>query len=701
MGPRGQEMMYRMPPGMHPGCPEYPATDADRQRCAAEWEKLKQEHYQKGGSPQTGPFPPGAIPPHGAPVRHYAPHPSMMVNQGGVPPHMMMPGHPHPQMMAGPGGPHAVVPQGMPQTVQAAPPTTSASRKRNAGSRTAGGRGSRMARPPSGPMQMQVPPEFQGMPQHVMRRMMQPQMHPGFPPGQGPPGPGYMMYAPNPQMHMQANGAFNPEFPEMMLVSGGGRMPGVGNGPPNVQVMSSMMPVDQDGNMMPGNFVPEDMFNGAMDGQFPGMNPDDNWTADCFPLSDINPMMTGPGQQGMPAGPQGPGFPQDPGMMGGNMGIIKQMSMQNANQGALQRRYMPQQFGPGMDGGEMMQQQPCMPANANPPTSTGGFPRTSSASSAQGHVPQVNNTYVNATLSIQQMNIQNVAAHSGPGHQQHGGGNQQQSMNAQQMNVQQNVQQQGPVANGQNPQFVLQGVETAIVGAAYQAMPGGGPPGTGPPNVQIRMAANPNAPQGHPGMGHQGNFEPRASMAGPTPPASSSFANGGYMTEPITNLESKIPSGTLNYYPQDHGGAPGPQPTSGHPGMQAGHAATAGMHMHMQQQHLSMDHQQMMMQQQQRSIYMSQQQGMPPNGPQAPGQYAQGHPGEYRMHPKEGVLMDGEFMSMQMSQTVKTGSFSADDGGAGFDASRGFSSFEGFQQQLYATPTQRKTATSTEHTSTS
>lgn len=188
---------------------------------------------------------------------------------------------------------------------------------------------------------------------------------------------------------------------------------------------------------------------------------------------------------------------------------------------------------------------------------------TSGETSSQNQsAPSVNNTFVNATMSIQQVNIQSVNNSHGPGYNP--------SMSVQQMNMEQQQQMSSMNSSGVH----------CMPGAGPQSMSSAGPQGmpmsssmsTGPASSSgIMSHQTPNA-MCHPGMrntpsqmgpAHPGsngptNMMPQSGRMSPNfPPSSMGNAN--------VQIQAKAPN-TIQYLPaHPPANQPGPQATNKRP----------------------------------------------------------------------------------------------------------------------------------------
>ncbi|XP_060068266.1 trithorax group protein osa-like [Ylistrum balloti] len=122
---------------------------------------------------------------------------------------------------------------------------------------------------------------------------------------------------------------------------------------------------------------------------------------------------------------------------------------------------------------------------------------TSEMSSQTQTTPSVNNTYVNATMSIQQLNIQSVGPHSGPNYNP--------NMQVQQMNMEQQQMQGMPgPPNGPGPNS--SGMSNSMPSGNPGGMPTGNPAGMPTGNPGGIPTGNPSGmPSGNPGGMPSGN----------------------------------------------------------------------------------------------------------------------------------------------------------------------------------------------------
>ena len=153
-----------------------------------------------------------------------------------------------------------------------------------------------------------------------------------------------------------------------------------------------------------------------------------------------------------------------------------------------------------------------------PPTPTGGMPQPGTPqpphSQNQNQPPSVNNTFVNANLSIQQLNIQSVNQPGGPGNP---------SMQIQQMNS--DMSMGGPGPGNMPPNSVMTSMSQQ---QSQHSMMFNGPSGP-----------MPNDPMSQPKMDPMGNFGPGGGMPSRFPCQSPQFPGG---PPPASGPSPGIPS---------------------------------------------------------------------------------------------------------------------------------------------------------------
>ena len=238
-----------------------------------------------------------------------------------------------------------------------------------------------------------------------------------------------------------------------------------------------------------------------------------------------NPSMPSAGGPHLPSGsgphmpPQGGGPPHiPPSASGHNTPSTKSSSMSNITSASLANlakgvEHLSNQMQQNMmQGGPFhsIQMQGQQAGSQNNPQNSASV--TTSVETSSQSAPSVNNTYVNATMSIQQLNIQSVNNPHGPGYNP--------TMSVQQMNMEQ--QQQMAAMNNSGGQHGSQ----CVPGTGPQGMPCSGPQGMPCSGPQGMPCSGPqgmpcSGPQGMPCSGPQAQGMPMSSAMA-TGPASSS-----------------------------------------------------------------------------------------------------------------------------------------------------------------------------------
>lgn len=256
----------------------------------------------------------------------------------------------------------------------------------------------------------------------------------------------------------------------------------------------------------------------------------------------------------------GSGGPHTPSSKSSSMSNITSASLANLAKGVEHLSNQMQQN--MMQGGPFhsiqMQGQGQQGPNTNNSQTSAAVSNNVESSTQNQNTPSVNNTYVNATMSIQQLNIQSVNNPHGPGYNP--------SMSVQQMNMEQ--QQMNAMNNSGGP-----GPQGMPSSQGAQGMPG-------PQSMPASTVSSSSGVMSQPaptGMGHSGMRNTSAQMGSSAPPQQNMIpGQSGRMSPNFSassmgnanvQIQAKAPN-TIQYLPAHPPANPqGQQPTNKRPDM--------------------------------------------------------------------------------------------------------------------------------------